>query len=129
MSVNIGALYNILDVSAKIYVPTNATQITVPFRGAGTYFIVPCPNVTHEEALASGCQYIFVTGGFLFAETSDVLVGNYTSSYNNLGKLGYWGGSVAFENNERQNIIFKGNANETVTLLGGREYYILRTKR
>lgn len=128
MNGDAGALYHIFDV-VKVYLANDATRITVPYMGPGMHYIVPYPTVTKDEALESGYTYVFAAGGFLYAETSSALIGNYSSTYNNQGLLGYWAGSAAFEDSTKERVIFKANGNESVTMLGGREYFILRLKQ
>lgn len=121
--------YQILEVTAKVELENDAFQIIVPFFGAGAYYVVPYPFVTQTDVIASGYNYVFAAGGFLYAETSDTLVTFPSSVYNNSGQLGYWGGKVTFEDNTKQNIIFKGNTTNNVRMLGNREYYVLRPKQ
>lgn len=121
--------YQILEVAAKVELENDAFQIIVPFFGAGAYYVVPYPFVTQTDVIASGYNYVFAAGGFLYAETSDTLVTFPSSVYNNSGQLGYWGGKVLFEDNTKQNIIFRGNTANNVRMLGNRKYYVLRPKQ
>ena len=121
--------YQILEIATKIELENDAFQIIIPFDGAGAYYVVPYPFVTQADAIASGYSYIFASGGFLYAETSGALVSFPSSTYNSTGQLGYWGGKVTFEDNTKQNIIFRGNTADNVRILGNHEYYVLRPKQ
>lgn len=125
---SVGVLDRVFDIVDKIKLTNNATQINIPFAGPGLYIIIPYPVVTKQEALAPGNAYTFAAGSFLYAETISAFVATSSSTFNSSGQLGYWNNMVEFTDSTHQTIRFRPSSNSSVTMIGGRTYYILKPK-